>query len=394
MAREPIAIIGLGCLFPGAANPAAFWQNLVAGIDSTSPVTTAELGVDPAVFYDPQRQLRDGFGYGRGGYVRDAQLDLADLALPDAQLRGLDPLYAWALHVARQALADSGYLGRTEHLERCGAVFGNLSFPTRSSQRLLAPLYAGVVAETLGDLLDGAQVTLDHLPPLDRSPQPSALNPQNGAISGRPAALIAQALDLGGPYFALDAACASSLYALGLACEYLATGQADLMLAGAVSCADPLFVLTGFSIFQAYPPAGAASRPLDRQSRGLTAGEGAGAFALKRYADAVRDGDRIYGLVRGIGLSNDGAGKHLLVPNPKGQQLAFERAYADAGVAPQSVDYVECHATGTPVGDIIELNSMERFLVPMDMRRASVRSNRTSGTCSPLPEWRGCSKCC
>jgi PfaB family protein len=377
MAREPIAIIGLGCLFPDAANPATFWQNLVAGIDSTSPVTTAELGVDPAVFYDPQRQLRDGFGYGRGGYVRDAQLDLADLALPDAQLRGLDPLYAWALHVARQALADSGYLGRTERLERCGAVFGNLSFPTRSSQRLLAPLYAGVVAEALGDLLDGAQVTLDHLPPLDRSPQPSALSPQNGAISGRPAALIAQALELGGPYFALDAACASSLYALGLACEYLATGQADLMLAGAVSCADPLFVLTGFSIFQAYPPAGAASRPLDRQSRGLTAGEGAGAFALKRYADAVRDGDRIYGLVRGIGLSNDGAGKHLLVPNPKGQQLAFERAYADAGVAPQSVDYVECHATGTPVGDIIELNSMERFFGAYGHapRIGSVKSN-------------------
>ncbi len=133
------------------------------------------------------------------------------------------------------------------------------------------------------------------------------------------------------------------------------------MLAGAVSCADPLFVLTGFSIFQAYPPEGGASRPLDRGSRGLTAGEGAGMFALKRYADALRDGDRIYGLVRGVGLSNDGAGKHLLVPNPKGQRLAFERAYAAAGIPPQSVAYVECHATGTPVGDIVELNSMERF---------------------------------
>jgi PfaB family protein len=358
MAMEPIAIIGLGCLFPGAASPAVFWQNMVGGVDSTSEATEAEIGADPAVFFDPGRRQADGYAYGRGGFVRGFSLDPAGLALPAAALRGLDPLYSWALHVARQALVDSGYLGRAARLARCGVVLGNLSFPTRSSHRLLAPLYAGAVAGALGELLGRANLALDPLPPLTPGERPA---PLSGDISGQPAGLVAEALGLGGPRLALDAACASSLYALGLACDYLAAGKADLMLAGAVSCADPLFVLTGFSIFQAYPPAGAASRPLDRTSRGLTAGEGAGVFALKRYADARRDGDRIYGLVRGVGLSNDGAGKHLLVPNPKGQQLAFERAYAHARVAPESVAYVECHATGTPVGDIVELNSMERF---------------------------------
>ncbi|MEI6778733.1 MAG: beta-ketoacyl synthase N-terminal-like domain-containing protein, partial [Chloroflexales bacterium] len=359
---EPIAIIGLGCLFPGADGPSAFWQNLVDGVDSTSMATAAEIGADPAIFFDPAHRLADGYAYGRGGFVRGFHLDPVGLHLSADQLRGLDPLYAWAMHVARQALGDSGYMGRADLLDRCGVVLGNLSFPTRSSQRLLAPLYAGAVAEALDEMIGGASDPTPPLPLWERGlGGEGAVNPLNASISGRPAALVAQALGLGGPYLALDAACASSLYALGLACDYLAAGKADLMLAGAVSCADPLFVLTGFSIFQAYPPEGGVSRPLDRSSRGLTAGEGAGVFALKRYADALRDGDRIYGLVRGVGLSNDGAGKHLLVPNPKGQQLAFERAYADAGVTPQSIAYVECHATGTPVGDIVELNSMERF---------------------------------
>ncbi|NCC32137.1 MAG: 3-hydroxyacyl-[acyl-carrier-protein] dehydratase FabA, partial [Chloroflexia bacterium] len=219
-------------------------------------------------------------------------------------------------------------------------------------------LYTSAVADVLRDALGGRPVRLDELPPLSEG---SRSNPLNGRISGQPASLIARACGLGGVHYALDAACASSLYALKFACDCLASGKADLMLAGAVSCADPLFVHTGFSIFQAYPPEGGASRPLDRASKGLTSGEGAGMVVLKRHADAVRDGDRIYGIIRGIGLSNDGAGKHLLVPNPKGQHLAFERAYASAGVSPATIRYVECHATGTPVGDIVELNSMERF---------------------------------
>ncbi|HMP43207.1 MAG TPA: beta-ketoacyl synthase N-terminal-like domain-containing protein, partial [Roseiflexaceae bacterium] len=159
----------------------------------------------------------------------------------------------------------------------------------------------------------------------------------------------------------LDAACASSLYSIKMACRYLETGQADLMLAGAVSAADPFFIHMGFSIFQAYPGEGAASRPLDRSSRGLYSGEGAGMLVLKRYSDALHDGDRIYATIDGIGLSNDGRGKHPLTPNPRGQRLAFERAYREAGIDPAEIDYVECHATGTPIGDITELNSMEAF---------------------------------
>jgi acyl transferase domain-containing protein len=134
-----------------------------------------------------------------------------------------------------------------------------------------------------------------------------------------------------------------------MAGQHLLSGKADLMLAGAVSHADPFFINMGFSIFHAYPEEGATSSPLNRGSDGLYAGEGAGMFVLKRHSDALRDGDKIYAAISGIGLSNDGKGKFLLQPNPKGQILAFERAYAQANVNPADIDYVECHATGTPV---------------------------------------------
>ena len=110
---------------------------------------------------------------------------------------------------------------------------------------------------------------------------------------------------------------------------------------------------------KAYPERDGNSRPLDSRSGGLVAGEGAGFVALRRYADAVRDGDDVYAVIRGIGLSNDGNGKHLLVPNQGGQRTAMERAYRAAGVPPASIAYVECHATGTPLGDATELDSME-----------------------------------
>jgi len=163
-------------------------------------------------------------------------------------------------------------------------------------------------------------------------PGADRFSPLNTTISCLPAAVISQALSLGGAHFSLDAACASTLYAITVACNYLLTGKADLMLAGAVSCADPLYIHMGFSIFQAYPEEGKKHAPLDKASAGLVSSEGAGALALKRYEDAVRDGDTVYATLCGAGLSNDGRGKFLLVPNPKGQVLALERAYADAPI--------------------------------------------------------------
>ena len=233
-------------------------------------------------------------------------------------------------------------------LDSCSAT--SASRPARRTS-YSAPLYARAAEAGLASRL-GREV--GRIQPIG-----GARSLENLLGVGWPAAVTAGALGLGGPRFAIDAACASSLYAVKLACDRLASGEADLMLAGAVSRADPLFIQMGFSIFQAYPERDGNSRPLDARSGGLVAGEGAGFVALRRYADAVRDGDNVYAVIRGIGLSNDGNGKHLLVPNQQGQRTAMERAYRAAGVLPASIAYVECHATGTPIGDATELDSME-----------------------------------
>ena len=265
----------------------------------------------------------------------------------------------------REALNDSGYLGRADVLSRCGIALGNLSFPTKRTRRYFGALYRQALDPALRSLLKENRFELEPLPGDGGSPR-------NALISGYPATVVAQGLSLGEPTFALDAACASSLYAVDLAGRYLRSHRADLMLAGAVSCADPLFIHQGFSIFHAYAQNG-DSRPLDRASGGLTAAEGAGVFVLKRCADARRDGDRIYAVIRGAGLSNDGKGKSVLNPNPRGQALAFERAHAGLDAA---VDYVECHATGTPVGDVAELDAMASFWEPREWPRiGSVKSN-------------------
>lgn len=370
---DKIAIIGIGCLFPDADQPGVFWENLLQARRSVSTATVRQMGVDPQIFYDPVRGKRDKYYSIQGGFIQEFAFDPHGYRLPAAQLAALDELFQWPLTVARAALADAGYLPQGDATLNCGVVLGNLSFPTRRSYHLFAPLYYRAVETALRDLLDTPDFTLTPLP----DPHAEAPDPLNTLISGYPAALTARALGLTGACFGLDAACASSLYSVALACHYLRSGAADLMLAGAVSAADPFFIHMGFSIFQAYPEEGSGSMPMDRASRGLYSGEGAGMLALKRLEDARRDGDRIYAVIEGVGLSNDGHGKHLLVPNPRGQRTTFERAYAATGLSPRDIDYIECHATGTPIGDLTELNSLEGFFGAQGARPliGSVKSN-------------------
>ncbi|MGK5094211.1 PfaB family protein [Deltaproteobacteria bacterium TL4] len=351
---EKIAVIGVSSLFPGAQNAAEFWNNLLEKKDSRTEATAKQMGVDARRFYDQRKGILDKYYCLKGGYINDFQMDPTGFEIAPETIEALDEVFQWSLYVAKEALKDSGYLGKSELLKHCGVILGNLSFPTKSSNQLFIPLYHQTIELMLQKLLNNPNLKLPPYSPL----KPSAL--ENAMISGYPSAVIAKALSLKGVHFSLDAACASSLYSVKLACDYLSSYKMDMMLAGAVSAADPFFVNMGFSIFQAYPET-AESLPLDTRSKGLFAGEGAGMFVLKRYKDALRDQDRIYATIIGGGLSNDGKGQFVLSPNPKGQAIAFEKAYADAGVEPSTVDYLECHATGTPLGDKVELGSIDKF---------------------------------
>ncbi|MFK3779298.1 beta-ketoacyl synthase N-terminal-like domain-containing protein [Agrobacterium sp. NPDC089420] len=341
-----IAITGLGCVFPGSDSPDRYWRNLVEGRDCTSPLSAAELGVDPALYHHPEPGTADHICYNRNGHVRDFRFDAVGYRLPAGDLAALDPLFHWTMHAARQALEDSG-----ASPQRCGLIAGNIGMPTHSGKRLMSGFYHRILEPYLRQLLDRPDFSF---PAYWDASGLSGLNLMTGSHNATIAAL---ALGLSGPTYAIDAACSSALYAIRVASAYLLDGSADMMLAGAVCHADHIYLDHGFNVLQAFPTDG-RSVPFDRASQGLKAGEGAGIVALKRYEDALRDGDRIYGVIEAIGVSNDGGAKHMLLPDPHGQMLALQRAYA--GLSPR-IDYLECHATGTPAGDQVELSTIERF---------------------------------
>ncbi|MBO1052192.1 MAG: polyketide synthase [Dolichospermum sp. DET73] len=354
---EKIAIIGLSCLFPDANNPEEFWQNLTAEKDSTSSITVADLGIDPAIFYDETKGKPEKFYFQKGGFIRDFKFDANEYNLPAAFVESLDNTFKWSLYAAKQAIIQSGYLGNQTALAKCGVVLGTLGLPTKASNSLFAPIYQQNIQPAISELLQEKDFRLGG------SSTCTKVSPYNAMVSGLPAAIVSKAFSLSATHFCIDAACSSSFYAIKLASHYLQSGKADLMLAGAISCADPLFVRMLFSGIQGYPDNG-ISRPLDKSSRGLITSEGIGMVMLKRHSDAVRDGDKILATICGNGLSNDGKGKHLLSPNPQGQTLAYQRAYSEAKLNPQTIDYLECHATGTLLGDTTECNSIEGFFSP------------------------------
>ena len=350
---EKIAIVGLSCLLPDAQSPDVFWENLMSGKDSTSQARVADFGTEPSLFYDPTKGNPDKTYSLKGGYIRDFAFDATGYCLAPDVLTRLDPLAQASLYAAKQALQHSGDLQNESLRSRCGLVLGNLSFPTRASYQLFEPMYQQIVEPAVQELLGVPDL---RLPKQENAP----VDGSNAQTASLPALVVAKALGLSSSCFAIDAACSSSLYAIKLACDSLLLGQTDMMLAGAVSYADSLFIRMLFSGVQAYPDNG-ISRPLDQNSRGLTPADGVGMVVLKRLSDAVRDRNTIYGVIAGVGLSNDGCGKHLLRPNPKGQLLAFERAYQGAGLDAQAVDYVECHSSGSSLGDTTELETLATF---------------------------------
>ena len=337
--RLDIAIVGFGGVFPGAESQKDFWRNIERGEDSARDVPSDRWYLDPDEAYSPEIAAADRVYSRRACLLGDFELDSNGLSIDTQILDGLDPMFRVALYAAQMAVADA----RPDTLDRdrTGVIFGNIVLPTDASSALALESLGRSFTERLGQ----ADVESDATEPLNRY------------VAGLPAGLVAHALGLRGGSYTLDAACASSLYALKLACTELVLGRADTMLAGGVSRPSSLYTQMGFSQLRALSPSGRCA-PFDSQADGLVVGEGAGLFVLKRLADAERDGDRIHAVIRGIGLSND-VGGSLMSPDPDGQLRAMRAAYDQAGWAPDDVDLIECHGTATPAGDKAELKSLQ-----------------------------------
>ncbi|WP_373069481.1 beta-ketoacyl synthase N-terminal-like domain-containing protein [Gemmatimonas sp.] len=345
----PIAIVGQGCVLPGALSPDELWSLVLEGRSAIAPAADDLWRIDAGA---DRAQLHREIASTVGGHVKGFErvFDHNGFAVPADTLRGLDPVFLWTLHAAREALRSAG-MSLHEARPRAALVLGNLSYPTPGLVNFALEQWAADPTRT------------------------SHEDPRNRYMSGFPAHLAAQALGFGGRAFAIDAACASSLYAIKLACDQLHDGSADLALAGGVNHADDLFLHGGFSALNALSPTG-QSRPFHRDADGLVPAQGAALLVLERLDDALANGRQILGLIRGVGLSNDGRSRGLMVPAEEGQVRALRAAYAESGVSPRDISLVECHATGTVVGDGAEVRSMrEVFTEARALPVGSLKSN-------------------
>jgi acyl transferase domain-containing protein/NAD(P)H-dependent flavin oxidoreductase YrpB (nitropropane dioxygenase family)/NADP-dependent 3-hydroxy acid dehydrogenase YdfG len=339
-----VAIVGVAAMFPGAPDTETFWANIVAGKNSVREVPPERW--DVATYYDP---AATGELAGRktpckwGGFLDDIPFDPLAYGIPPKSLTAIEPVQLLSLEIARRALADANYIDRPFVRDRCAVIFGAEAGTDLSSAynfRAMFPHYVG----SLPDHLD------ESLPTLSEDSFPGVLA---NVIAGR----IANRLDLGGVNYTVDAACAASLAAVDLACKELVSGSSDMVLCGGADLHNSINDYLMFSSVHALSPTGQC-HTFDAHADGIVLGEGVACVVLKRLADAERDGDRIYAVIKGVAGASDGKSLGLTAPRKDGQVRALDRAYAAAGVSPAEVGLVEAHGTGTIVGDRTELATL------------------------------------
>jgi acyl transferase domain-containing protein len=359
---EPVAIIGMGGVFPGAADVATFWRNNVAGFDAIREVPRDRFDIDR--YCDPSGNTRER-SYTRLGAFVDLQPDARLARIPPRALPWLDGTQVLTLAASAEALADAGYPERPWSRDDTAVFIADMPQRQReweSSLRVSSPEYRAAlepvferqgVAPALRDqILDAAEESFKagFLP----MTEDSIIGYLGGIIPGR----VSKRYDFRGPNMVVEAACASSLHTLATAVRGLQQGQFAVALAGGVCTNITPEIFAMVCAFNGVSRSGIS--PFDARADGFLVGEGAGVVVLKRLRDAVRDGDRIRAVIRGIGESTDGHGRNVYAPNPAGQALAVQRAIEVAGVRPGDIDYIECHGTGTAVGDVSEVDAYAR----------------------------------
>jgi acyl transferase domain-containing protein/SAM-dependent methyltransferase len=323
---EPIAIVGIGCRFPGGVHGAeAFWELLASGRDAVTEVPPSRWDIER--YYDP-RPGTPGKMYTRhGGFVDEVECFDADFfGISPREAAGMDPQQRLLLETAWQALDEAGAAAPPRRTSAVGVYIGIMNHD-----------YAMLLAETA---------------------EPDSHTGSGNGLSVA-AGRLSHCLDLHGPALAVDTACSSSLVTVHLACRALRAGEAELALAGGVN----LILSPTSTIVECEMRMLAADgrcKAFDAGADGFVRGEGCGVVALKRLSDALRDGDRIRAVIRGSAVNHDGRSGALTVPNGPAQERVITAALRDGGVAPEQVAFVEAHGTGTALGDPIEVRALAR----------------------------------
>lgn len=352
---EPVAIIGMACIFPKACDIKAFWRNIAAAVDAVG---------EPAPEWEAERYLASGrIITSRGGFLGDLyRFDAVSFGIMPSTINGGEPDQFLALDVARSALDDAGYPSQRDYNHHdTGIVLGHSAYlhsaQANHIQHHIVLDQTIEMLQTLFPEMDASQEAAIRDLLRGKLAQSSADN-ATGLVPNVMTGRIANRLNLKGPNYIIDGACSSSLLAVNAAMDELRNRRSRMMLAGGINASLPAEASVIFSQLDALSKSGRI-RPFDASCDGTLLGEGAGILVLKRLSDAMADSDRIYALVRSVGVSSDGKALGLLAPSVTGETLALERAYAAGGIDPLSVELIEAHGTGIPLGDKTELTALK-----------------------------------
>jgi len=353
--QEPLAIVGIGAMFPEAEDKEEYWSLIKNGVDAIKEIPETHWKTED--YYNADQKVPD-FTYGkRGGFLTPHQFDPLKYGVPPNVLEATDTSQLLGMVVAERAMDDAGYgvneeynrdktsviLGVTGALELVIPLGARLGHP----QWRQAMLDAGLESDVVDDVVDRIG---DTYVDWQENSFPGLLG---NVVAGR----ISKYLNTGGTNCVVDAACASSLSAVHLAMLELQSGKADMVLTGGTDTFNDIFMYMCFSKTPALSPTG-NSRPFDQNGDGTILGEGLGMVVLKRLSDAEKDNDKIYAVIKGIGSSSDGKGDAIYAPSSPGQMKALRSAYEAANVTPESIDLLEAHGTGTMKGDAVEIAAL------------------------------------
>ncbi|MBK7130305.1 MAG: SDR family NAD(P)-dependent oxidoreductase [Crocinitomicaceae bacterium] len=345
--REPLAIIGIGCRFPGNANsPEEFWDLLMNKTDALETIPADRWDMES--LYAPEWRRAGKISVKRGGFIHDVdKFDAGFFGISPIEASRMDPQQRMLLEVSYEAVQDAG-----------------LSLNNLNGSK--TAVYVGISAHDYGDLQNTPQERVN-----------IGSHTNVGSALCITANRISYSYNLKGPSYAIDTACSSSLNAVHSACRAIWDGDADMAFAGGVNSILKPEPQMGFSKGGFLSPDGTCYS-FDERGNGYIRSEGAGLVIIKRLKDAELDGDNIYAVIRGTSVNQDGATKGISVPNPVAQEDLLRVAYDDACVEPTDVQFVEAHGTGTFVGDPIETNSIGNVIGvnrKTDLLIGSVKSN-------------------
>ncbi|GAX59674.1 beta-ketoacyl synthase [Candidatus Scalindua japonica] len=354
--EEPIAIVGMACTFPQAPDLETFWCNILAGVDVIS---------EPLPDWEAERYLGSGrINTSYGGFLKDLyRFDPKEFGIMPNSVDGGEPDQFLALRIARDALQDAGCLGCDFDHRDTGIIIGHSTYLHRGQGNLIQH---NIVLDQTVELIKAVCPSVDYyklseirklmekkLPQFNADIVPGLVP---NVMTGR----IANRLNLKGPNYLIDAACSSSLLAVSAAVDELRNGRSRMMLAGGVNASLPAEVAVIFTQLGAMSKRGKL-RPFEEGSDGTLLGEGLGIIALKRVSDAIADNNRIYSVIRNIGQASDGQGFGLLTPSVDGEALSIERAYSASEIAPETIELIEAHGTGIPLGDKTEISALKKI---------------------------------